>query len=142
MFRTVKSLYTVGVRHASTLNTAVATEKLGAAAKTAQAAASKSLKNLQGASSSLLNKTGALGYNLQVAKEVLKQVYIKEGLAPPNVAQFNQAKEQFQRSLDWTIIRELTLKQVAQKAVVGVEIAGFFFIGEVIGRRNLIGYDV
>ncbi|KAK9763819.1 hypothetical protein K7432_009191 [Basidiobolus ranarum] len=142
MFRVTKSLYTAGARHASTLNTAVATEKLGAAAKVAQEAAFKGLKTIQGSSSRLVNMTGSLGYNFRVAKEIAKQVYVKEGLAPPTTAQFNQAKEQFQRSLDWTIIRELTLKQVAQKAVIGVEIAGFFFIGEVIGRRNLIGYDV
>ncbi|ORX82902.1 hypothetical protein K493DRAFT_292186 [Basidiobolus meristosporus CBS 931.73] len=142
MFRVSKALYSVGVRHASTLNTAAATEKLGVAAKAAQEVAAKGFKSLQSTSSRFINMTGPVGYNLQVAKEIAKQVYVKEGLAPPTSAQLHQAKEQFQRSLDWTIIREMSLKEVAQKAVVGVEIAGFFFIGEVIGRRSLIGYDV
>merc|ERR1712212_1375312 len=35
-----------------------------------------------------------------------------------------------------------TTKEAAVKLLIGAEIVGFFYIGEVIGKGSLIGYDV
>ena len=38
--------------------------------------------------------------------------------------------------------KKVTVKQVGKMAGEGVKIAGFFILGEMIGRRSIIGYDV
>ncbi|CAG8489639.1 2643_t:CDS:2 [Ambispora gerdemannii] len=83
-----------------------------------------------------------------VAKEILKEIWVKEGLAPPNKAQFEEAQGFFTKHYDE--LRTLKSKKLqsysgrdyAVYAIRSVEVAGFFFIGEVIGRRSLIGYNV
>lgn len=37
---------------------------------------------------------------------------------------------------------DVTVKEAAANTLVVVEIAFWFYVGEVIGRRSLIGYDV
>ena len=37
---------------------------------------------------------------------------------------------------------EMTFSDMATGAVCGVQIFGAFCIGEVLGRKNLVGYDV
>ena len=39
-------------------------------------------------------------------------------------------------------VAELTVKKAFQNALVVTEVTLWFFIGEVIGRKNLIGYNV
>lgn len=37
---------------------------------------------------------------------------------------------------------EKTTKEAVQNSLVGLEIACWFFVGEMIGRRSIIGYKV
>ncbi|KAK4053551.1 hypothetical protein OIV83_001719 [Microbotryomycetes sp. JL201] len=83
-------------------------------------------------------------YNAAVAKELVKQVYVAEKLAPPSLAQvsytyqsfFNDAKspsfwQQLYKSGEWK-----------RWAVYAVEAYGIFKIGEMIGRRHVVGYKL
>ncbi|CAO3686549.1 unnamed protein product [Rhizopus microsporus] len=85
-----------------------------------------------------LNKALALQkpvvYNTKVAIEIAKQVYKKEGMAFPSGAQFAEAQQ--------SNLKNLTFSDVAKGGVIFAEIYTFFLIGEIVGRRNLIGYNV
>lgn len=81
-------------------------------------------------------------YNTKVAVEVAKQVYTKEGMAFPTSAQLSQAQRSLQESLKLKTLKNLTFSDVAKGSVVLAEIYTFFLIGEIVGRRNLIGYNV
>jgi len=86
-----------------------------------------------------------LMYNLEVARELLKQIYIAENLKPPRSMStlveaytniFNHARKAdywrgVLRSGDW-----------AKLGIYALEAYGIFKIGEIIGRRSLIGYKV
>ncbi|KAI6102228.1 hypothetical protein F5141DRAFT_1197168 [Pisolithus sp. B1] len=74
-------------------------------------------------------------YNLSVTRELLRQIYIAENLAPP-------------RTL-WTRVRDvgywrtiLSNGEWARVGVYAVEAYGIFKIGEILGRRSLVGYDL
>lgn len=141
-----------------------AAEGAQAAASKAQEAASKAWTSASASGAKLFgaarNATGGLGervagllgsyrepvlYNLAVAREVLKQVYLAENLRPPTSLDaitgayktaFNAA-----RSPAWW--RE-TLRSGywAKLGVYAVEAYGIFKIGEIIGRRKLVGYKL
>lgn len=81
-------------------------------------------------------------YNTKVAVEVAKQVYVKEGMAFPTGAQFSQAQQQLQNTLKISNLKNLSFGDVAKGGVVLAEIYTFFLIGEIVGRRNLIGYNI
>ncbi|KAI8086977.1 mitochondrial ATP synthase g subunit-domain-containing protein [Gilbertella persicaria] len=81
-------------------------------------------------------------YNAKVAVEVAKQVYVKEGMAFPTGAQFTEATNTLQNALKIKNLKNLTFSDVAKGSVVLAEIYTFFLIGEIVGRRNLIGYNV
>jgi len=81
-------------------------------------------------------------YNAAVVKELVKEVWKKEDLSPPSLAQIEEARTYVQKTLHWKYIKSLSLYDYARIGIRSVEVAGFFFIGEVIGRRSLIGYNV
>lgn len=81
-------------------------------------------------------------YNTKVAVEVAKQVYTKEGMAFPSSEQFTQAQSTLKEALKLKTLKNLTFSDVAKGGVVLAEIYTFFLIGEIVGRRNLIGYNV
>ncbi|KAI8350856.1 mitochondrial ATP synthase g subunit-domain-containing protein [Blakeslea trispora] len=101
---------------------------------------------IAGQAQNYLNKLIALQkpvvYNTKVAVELAKQVYVKEGMAFPTGAQFNEANQTVQNALKLKNLKNLTFSDVAKGSVVLAEIYTFFLIGEIVGRRNLIGYDV
>ncbi|KAH9063582.1 hypothetical protein EDB87DRAFT_1673362 [Lactarius vividus] len=70
-------------------------------------------------------------YNLSVAREVLKHVYTAERLQPPT-------------SLGAVFGTYGTLwgGEWARLGVYAVEAYGIFKIGEIVGRRSLVGYNV
>jgi F-type H+-transporting ATPase subunit g len=78
----------------------------------------------------------------RVTKELGKEVYTKENLAPPKLTQWDSARKEFWQLFVWRNVREWKMNDVAKGAVVGVELLGLFTIGEVVGRRSLIGYNV
>ncbi|CAJ0947395.1 unnamed protein product, partial [Mesorhabditis belari] len=76
--------------------------------------------------------------------ELLKEVAKKE-LAPPRSADIPAIKA------DWAKVvkaisnqeyKNYTVRELLLYTAVGLEIAFFFFIGEMIGRRNAVGYLV
>ncbi|RKP40039.1 mitochondrial ATP synthase g subunit-domain-containing protein [Dimargaris cristalligena] len=81
-------------------------------------------------------------YWARVTKEVAKQVYNKEQLAPPSPQEWHQARKQLMDLLKTDRLKSLTKEDLAKGALVGIEISGFFLIGEMIGRRNVVGYNV
>ncbi|RMX48654.1 hypothetical protein pdam_00008021 [Pocillopora damicornis] len=78
---------------------------------------------------------------------------------PPVMTFLNNAKVEMlpPKPSDWPAIRksflglkesamkgkflDVTVKEAAANTLVAVEIAFWFYVGEVIGRRSLIGYD-
>ncbi|KAK0467328.1 uncharacterized protein EV420DRAFT_1326254 [Desarmillaria tabescens] len=77
-------------------------------------------------------------YNFAVVRSLAKQVYVAEGLAPPkSIAEVKVAyKEIWESTLKW---RQLNFAKVG---VYALEAYGIFKIGEILGRRSLIGYNV
>jgi F-type H+-transporting ATPase subunit g len=84
-------------------------------------------------------------YNLAVTREVLKQVYVREGLAPPT--SFSTVTEAY--SALWSRAKNpqywneiWRTGEWAKVAIYGLEAYFIFNIGEMVGRMNLIGYDL
>ncbi|RUP50160.1 mitochondrial ATP synthase g subunit-domain-containing protein [Jimgerdemannia flammicorona] len=80
-------------------------------------------------------------YNAKVAAEIAKQVYVKEGLAFPTAKQFAETRHAVE-NVNIKSFKSLQLKDLAKGSVVAAEALTFFLIGEVVGRRSLIGYNV
>ncbi|TFY66137.1 hypothetical protein EVG20_g4953 [Dentipellis fragilis] len=86
-----------------------------------------------------------LTYNLSVAREVLKQIYIAErARAPASLAQVSSAYSTlFARARSPAYWRELLRSgEWARVGVYAVEAYGIYKIGEIVGRRSLVGYTV
>ncbi|CAG8478682.1 11055_t:CDS:2 [Ambispora leptoticha] len=119
------------------VSTAQVTEQATATAKRAQS----SIEKISALQKPIVD-------NALVAKEIFKEVWTKEGLAPPNMTQLDEARNFFAKHFDE--LRTLKSKKFqshssrdyAAFAIRSVEVAGFFFIGEIIGRGSLVGYNV
>ncbi|KAG0165827.1 hypothetical protein DFQ28_007423 [Apophysomyces sp. BC1034] len=103
----------------------------------------KIVSTIQGTFSKLVAAQRPLIYKAKVAGEIAKQVYIKEGMAFPTGEQFAQAQQTIKQSANVSALKQnFSWRCVAQGGVVAAELYTFFLIGEIIGRRNLIGYNV
>ncbi|AMD22591.1 HHL179Cp [Eremothecium sinecaudum] len=96
--------------------------------------------------SSLVSKTVYYG---KVGAELSKTVYFKEGLQPPNFSdfemvywrlykQFLQASTKPKESI--AAIKGLGKQEWIKYGSYGVQFLGLYSIGEVIGRRHIVGY--
>ncbi|KIO28376.1 hypothetical protein M407DRAFT_243045 [Tulasnella calospora MUT 4182] len=88
---------------------------------------------------------GPVVYNSQVVLQVLKQVYRAEKLAPPkSLAEVQSAyKTLFENAKNLKYWQDLWASGLWKKvAIGGLEVYGIFKIGEIIGRRSLIGYKL
>jgi F-type H+-transporting ATPase subunit g len=94
---------------------------------------------------------GALGsyrapviYNLQVTREVLKRVYVAERLQLPHWTTFvSEYSSLWSRLRNPAFLRELVRSGEWMKVgVYAVEGYGIFKIGEILGRRSLVGYNI
>jgi F-type H+-transporting ATPase subunit g len=77
--------------------------------------------------------------------ELAKEVYLREQMQPPRMSQWAEAKQQFRELLQTYssgAYKQWTMKELFQRSLVAVEVAGFFIIGEMIGRRSIIGYNI
>ncbi|KAI0034304.1 mitochondrial ATP synthase g subunit-domain-containing protein [Vararia minispora EC-137] len=83
-------------------------------------------------------------YNFAVAKEVLKHIYVAERLQPPSVAEIKSAYSTLaQRLSSPAVLRDLfRTGEYVRVMIYGVEAYGIFKIGEIIGRRSLVGYNI
>jgi F-type H+-transporting ATPase subunit g len=83
-------------------------------------------------------------------------VYLKEGMSPPSGAQFSETwnvvrKELsnptalFKQAMQYTDLAKLQAvgwQPIVRGGLRGIELFGFFVVGEMIGRRSLMGYQV
>ncbi|ETW82530.1 mitochondrial F1F0-ATP synthase, subunit G/ATP20 [Heterobasidion irregulare TC 32-1] len=86
-----------------------------------------------------------LTYNLSVTREVLKQIYVAERLQPPtSVSQVTSAYlTLWRRAASPSYWREVARSgEWARIGVYAAEAYGIYKIGEIIGRRSLVGYKV
>ncbi|KAF9989005.1 hypothetical protein BGZ75_007915 [Mortierella antarctica] len=103
-------------------------------------------KSLSTAVSTATKLSGPVLYNAKVAGQIAKQVYIREGMAPPTGAQFEAAKEavtKFAKTAgSANMWKNISKDQYLKAGLVAAEAYTFFLFGEIIGRRNFVGYDV
>jgi F-type H+-transporting ATPase subunit g len=125
-------------------------DKASQAAAKAGAVLSSAGARVSGATRGLLGFQEPVVYYAKVVGQLAKQVYLKEGMAPPSVAQFEQvAKSIVQngtspKGLSQLVgqLRGLKTGELIKLGADGLVIYGFFCVGEMVGRRNLVGYDV
>ncbi|KAJ0182794.1 hypothetical protein K1T71_002163 [Dendrolimus kikuchii] len=71
--------------------------------------------------------------------------YAKVELAPPKLSEIPQIKAGFAKLLTsaktgaW---KNQTVKQATLNVLVGAEVLFWFYIGECIGKRHIVGYNV
>jgi len=140
-------------RFASSASTEAAQKKaqeaLGVAQKQAERLFETAKKNLgplsERAGVMLGSYRQPLVYNAAVAREVLKQIYIAENLAPPRSLStvLDAYRTVLARAKDPAYWRQVLANgELTRLAIYGVEAYGIFKIGEIIGRRNLVGYSL
>ncbi|RPD55031.1 hypothetical protein L226DRAFT_548042 [Lentinus tigrinus ALCF2SS1-7] len=85
-----------------------------------------------------------LAYNFAVFREVLKQVYVAERLQPPSLSTFQSVYSSlWARARNPQYWRELARSgDLTKVGIYALEAYGIFKIGEIIGRRSLIGYNI
>lgn len=79
-----------------------------------------------------------------VAREVLKQVYVAEKLSPPSLAQITTTYSAlFKNASDAHYYRHtIESGQWKRFAILALELYGIFTIGEMLGRRHIVGYGL
>ncbi|CAG9796896.1 unnamed protein product [Diatraea saccharalis] len=71
--------------------------------------------------------------------------YARVELAPPKLSEMSQIKAGIGKLLTsaksgaW---KQQTVKQATLNTLVGAEVLFWFYVGECIGKRHLVGYDV
>ncbi|RDB20874.1 ATP synthase subunit g, mitochondrial [Hypsizygus marmoreus] len=85
-----------------------------------------------------------LQYNLAVTREVLKQIYVAEGLQPPTLAAVREAYATiWTRAISPAYWRGIAQSgELVKVGIYGVEAYTIFKVGEIVGRRSLVGYDL
>jgi len=124
-----------------------AQETLASAQANAGKAWESSKKFLEPAGQKLGQMLGSykqpLLYNLAVTREVIKQIYVAEGLQLPSLSAFKAGYESLWSQASPAALRNLTQSgELLRVGVYGVQAYGIFKIGEMIGRRHVIGYEL
>ena len=66
-------------------------------------------------------------------------------LGPPTISQWPAIKQGFSnlyRSAMYGKFLDLTVTEATRNTLVAIEVACWFYVGEIIGRRSIIGYKV
>ncbi|KAJ5704194.1 mitochondrial ATP synthase g subunit-domain-containing protein [Penicillium malachiteum] len=140
------------VRHASS-----STEKATQAAAKAQEGLSKVTATagpaISNAASALRKVGGPVGkvvsfvdsmipptlYYSKVGIELGKLVFRGQKMSPPNLATFQTYFQPLTNNF-LARVRNASPKEIALAGVTAAEVIGFFTVGEIIGRMNLVGY--
>ncbi|GAA5885949.1 hypothetical protein JCM5296_007041 [Sporobolomyces johnsonii] len=139
------------LRHASSTSEQAAQKAKDASDKAKQVAgqatqrASQLFGNIsQKAGDALGSYKEPILYNTAVAKEFVKQVYQAEKLAPPSLAQVSYTYQQFFRQAPQFSFWQQLYQSGEYKRwlLYAVEAYGIFSIGEMIGRRHMVGYKL
>ncbi|KAI0050473.1 hypothetical protein FA95DRAFT_1555593 [Auriscalpium vulgare] len=140
-------------RLASTNSTEAAQKKAQDALASAQKGAEKVWESAQKFLGPVGDRlSGLLGsyrqpivYNLKVTRELFKHIYVAERLQPPtSLAQVQSAYSTlWQRAASPSYWREAARTGEWQRVgVYAVEAYGIYKIGEIIGRRSVVGYKL
>lgn len=84
-------------------------------------------------------------YYSRVTLEVLKLVAQHQKISIPTPGHFAEAQGALGSFFSATqngAWKAITLAQVGRGLLETVKIGGFFYVGEMIGRRSLVGYDI
>ncbi|KAF9470483.1 hypothetical protein BDN70DRAFT_821316 [Pholiota conissans] len=127
-------------------------KKASDALASASATALRVLQGVQKALGPLGDKAGnllgsykqPLLYNLAVTRELAKQIYIKEGLQPPSFATVREVYTNLAKQVRAPGYIGSLLKsgEVGRIGVYGLQAYGIFKIGEIVGRRHVVGYKL
>lgn len=111
------------------------------------------LGRIQALTTSLITKTSALAtktvYYGKVGAELSKQVYLKEGLQPPSVTDFKKVYlNLYSKTLQYvvkpkevlSVFKNIQKNDALKYGAYGIQLLGFYSVGEVIGRRKVVGY--
>ncbi|KAI3632341.1 hypothetical protein MIR68_007775 [Amoeboaphelidium protococcarum] len=98
--------------------------------------------------SSLSKVTSLVQNKALTAWSFSKLVYRNANLAPPQLGTWNSAASEFATLIRQGLFARMardgiggyTLRNVWDAAKLTVEVAGFFTIGEILARRQIIGY--
>ncbi|KAI8062276.1 mitochondrial ATP synthase g subunit-domain-containing protein [Gongronella butleri] len=104
--------------------------------------ANKALSAVQSYASKLIALQKPIVYKAKVAGEIAKQVYVKEGMSFPTGAQVTEAQNVIKKNLNVQAVKNWTWTDLAKGGAVAAQFYTFFLVGEIVGRRNLIGYNV
>ncbi|KAJ8503503.1 hypothetical protein ONZ45_g10801 [Pleurotus djamor] len=138
-----------GARFASSSTDKKAQEALSAAQKNAEKVWETTKKVLEPVTAKVGQMLGSykqpLLYRISVARELLKQVYVAEGLQPPtSTATIKDAYSTiWSRASSVSYWRGIASNgEIARVGIYAVEAYTIFKIGEIIGRRSLVGYNL
>ena len=86
-------------------------------------------------------------YALKVGQHIAVKVYEKEKMSPPSGKEIEQSfdalKHVFKSSFNMAKSKQLpNVEQLKLGGRVGLELLGFFTVGEMIGRGSLVGYKI
>lgn len=81
-------------------------------------------------------------YNVRVARELIKQVWVQERLRPPSFAEIEQTYRIIPQYMNLSYFYSLSQKQWIQLGIYSLQVYGFFKVGEILGRRHLVGYKI
>ncbi|KAF5361541.1 hypothetical protein D9757_012086 [Collybiopsis confluens] len=109
------------------------------------ASASKAAGPLGERAGSLLGSySQPIVYNLSVFREIIKHVYKAEGLSPPSIETVRSAYRTLWNNASslgfWQ--KAVNSGEILRIGIYGAEAYGIFKIGEILGRRSLIGYKL
>ncbi|CCH59881.1 hypothetical protein TBLA_0C00650 [Henningerozyma blattae CBS 6284] len=89
-------------------------------------------------------------YYGKIGSELSKQVYFREGLQPPSLGEFSSVYRNLYEEFIHIIqnpnafyqrCSQVSSKQVVKFCAYGIQVLGFYSLGEIIGRRKLVGYN-
>ncbi|KAI8866348.1 hypothetical protein GQ42DRAFT_139931, partial [Ramicandelaber brevisporus] len=81
-------------------------------------------------------------YKARVAGELAKEVAVRQHLSPPAAAEIEVAKKQFYDVINIKKFPTYSREQLAAGGLVVLECIGFFTVAEMVGRWNVVGYNV
>ncbi|KAI9178960.1 hypothetical protein H9P43_005622 [Blastocladiella emersonii ATCC 22665] len=101
--------------------------------------------NAQQAAGKIAAKLEPVIYTGKVVAEVGKQVYHAEKLAPPALATLAEAQTvatNLVQAVRSGAFKKWSNQDLVKGSILAGEALTFFLLGEIVGRRSLIGYDV
>ncbi|KAJ7679067.1 hypothetical protein DFH06DRAFT_1165618 [Mycena polygramma] len=122
--------------------------RLGPAAEKAEVLVGSTLERLgptgQKAAGMIAPARKSFLYNFAVFREVVKQVYNAELQFPKDASTWRTAYETlYKRAIDASYWRGIMQTgEIARVGIYAVEAYGLFKIGEIIGRRKVVGYPL